>query len=1113
MTKADGCPTRIVSDLPAEKDAFGSHERVARAVAALVRAEPGGKTIGLQGGWGSGKSTVVNLLKQELASDANVAVWVFDAWAHQGDPLRRTFLESLVTYLIGREWVRPKHWTARREELARRRKITETKNVPQLSGYSKLLIALLFLVPLGYILLSAAINEDKPILYAVGALLLLAPLLVALWPYLPRAGRTDRKDDDTPLALFVAKTITDSRTETIENPDPTSVEFEHDFMELMGEALSDERKRIVLVLDNLDRVDPDDALSIWSTLQTFLQHGSHERPDWFEKMWLIIPHDLEAIRRLWDRGDSKSNLASSFLDKTFQVRFEVPPPVLSNWREYLVDLLSQALPQHKEDEFHTVYRVFVLSRPIGEPTPTPRGLKLYVNDIAALHQQHGDDFPLSHLAYYVALRQEETDIAKDLLEGKVPDVEMLGLLGSEAADSLAALIFNVDIPLARQLLLRDPVASALALRRPEDLRMLANKHPEGFWEILEDVVQHERRLLSEPASLASTAYCLAQSELLQQAVRPETQTVRQYLRRAAAKIESWSPFNEAMASGIVSLCGFLEPSAESIDPIIQGVSSSNITGTGQESPVPPETWADAVVVLIRGLKERGLMTGDRRVVVPANTEGWISVAGRIATLDPDRETWSFLSPQPSAEQLADAFAQVVSSGTFSQPHAASLAVTVAVVEGPSWGPLVSAVSSRLQAPNALSGDEVAALLNSLWELRSVEPSADSTLNALATGGHVSHHLHQAKAENNAEAIAACMFTYLHAVPGAATPPAVGNSQPGHETLNAIFSSPESQPGLVEAFVRLIVRYGDSALPFTLLDSVPRSKPFIVACLRILAKSRAPGQFFTPEVVVARWPLLADEFKDEEPEGLTRRLLNETDLLSYVREQEFNPSNAALYNALVTAGDPPEKAFLQWCAAGLSSVSRDQWLSQLKGEGDLLELVLTLQRRSVKMALSVDYQDALTDHGQLVISGNVVPSRFQNWGELLRPLTRNARTMFRRRLYDALIAANGVVSDAFFALYGDEISDADLIAQKRDAPYVLFTPILEKRNAVALRWLADVLDSTPDLPGRMDPATVDDFRDRVSKEIAAPKGDEADEPIHRIAAALRIEPQEGKTASR
>ena len=96
MAEATDCRTQLIPDTPAEVDAFGPHERVAKAIAELVRSEAGGKMIGLEGGWGSGKSTAVNLLKKELESDPNVAVAVFDAWAHQGDPLRRTFLERLI---------------------------------------------------------------------------------------------------------------------------------------------------------------------------------------------------------------------------------------------------------------------------------------------------------------------------------------------------------------------------------------------------------------------------------------------------------------------------------------------------------------------------------------------------------------------------------------------------------------------------------------------------------------------------------------------------------------------------------------------------------------------------------------------------------------------------------------------------------------------------------------------------------------------------------------------------------------------------------------------------------------------------------------------------------
>ena len=106
-TDRGDCGTRLLTDLPADKDAFGAHERVARAIADVVRTEDGGRTIGLEGGWGAGKSTVVKLLEQELAGDADSAAWIFDAWAHEGDPLRRSFLEGLsqalgVSFVGGR---------------------------------------------------------------------------------------------------------------------------------------------------------------------------------------------------------------------------------------------------------------------------------------------------------------------------------------------------------------------------------------------------------------------------------------------------------------------------------------------------------------------------------------------------------------------------------------------------------------------------------------------------------------------------------------------------------------------------------------------------------------------------------------------------------------------------------------------------------------------------------------------------------------------------------------------------------------------------------------------------------------------------------------------------
>ena len=129
------CPTKLLADTPAETDAFGSHERVARSIAEVVQTESGGKAIGLEGGWGAGKSTIVKLISQKLSHTRESAheIAVFDMWSHQDDPLRRTFLESLITRVQGFGWVNKEKWDRRIAELARRRREDTTRIVPRLT--------------------------------------------------------------------------------------------------------------------------------------------------------------------------------------------------------------------------------------------------------------------------------------------------------------------------------------------------------------------------------------------------------------------------------------------------------------------------------------------------------------------------------------------------------------------------------------------------------------------------------------------------------------------------------------------------------------------------------------------------------------------------------------------------------------------------------------------------------------------------------------------------------------------------------------------------------------------------------------------------------------------
>lgn len=84
-------------------DEFGAHSRLAKALAQALTDNPPLQVVGLLGGWGSGKSTVVQLVENKLRGKS-VRFFLYDAWLHQSDAPRRAFLEELMRW-TGRQAV------------------------------------------------------------------------------------------------------------------------------------------------------------------------------------------------------------------------------------------------------------------------------------------------------------------------------------------------------------------------------------------------------------------------------------------------------------------------------------------------------------------------------------------------------------------------------------------------------------------------------------------------------------------------------------------------------------------------------------------------------------------------------------------------------------------------------------------------------------------------------------------------------------------------------------------------------------------------------------------------------------------------------------------------
>jgi predicted KAP-like P-loop ATPase len=143
----------FIRDEPAEEDFFQTHGRLAKAIAGAIRTNPELRVVGLLGRWGSGKSTVVEHLKRELGSGAAkgagaVHIFSYDAWLHQSDPVRRSFLESLLRFLIEGDWTSAETWEEQLLELTGQVEKTDVKQTPILTNDAKWIFLSLLPVPI-----------------------------------------------------------------------------------------------------------------------------------------------------------------------------------------------------------------------------------------------------------------------------------------------------------------------------------------------------------------------------------------------------------------------------------------------------------------------------------------------------------------------------------------------------------------------------------------------------------------------------------------------------------------------------------------------------------------------------------------------------------------------------------------------------------------------------------------------------------------------------------------------------------------------------------------------------------------------------------------------------
>ena|GEM_PF-2530656 len=488
--------TAVSEDLFEDK----THERIANTLFDVIQnGSDEGITIGLEGGWGSGKSTVVSILKKKLEAVQNIRYFYFDAWSHEGDPLRRVFLESMVEQ-IGQNNGELKKI---KERVSNRIKTRKIKTRQTVTALGKWLSVAAFLMPLGAAIISATASEitvqwggNTNWMFWIGVVFVLAPIWVLLANCIKLFKQGKSIKDPNNWIFLQGETKSTVTQEVSEDEERSSIEFEMYFNEIVEAIFSDNGSaKLLIVVDNLDRVDAADSLKVWSTLQTFLQrkNPTNNKCSWHEKIWVLVPYDEEGLAKLWDNKlgeasvEADDSCAKSFFDKCFQLRIEVPKPILSGWEQFCMENIKQALIDWEESELKEVVDVLKWTRKDVSDIPTPREIKTYINQVGLLRQHCDSSIPTKSIAYFVVNKylefQKNSDIEDKLVSGRLPEKRHQPLFAIDTRADLCGILFGVAPEKGQQILLEPKIEQALNSKDAETIKDLCEIHSSAFWAV------------------------------------------------------------------------------------------------------------------------------------------------------------------------------------------------------------------------------------------------------------------------------------------------------------------------------------------------------------------------------------------------------------------------------------------------------------------------------------------------------------------------------------------------------------------------------------------------------------------------------------------------------
>lgn len=1001
----------LLDDEPTSIDAFGSHNKVAKILKDVILEHNNGKAITMLGEWGSGKSSVIKILKNIINTNEEIFLIHFDAWAHRDDPLRRSVLEKLIYSFIETEnklWKIDDKWKGLISYLSG--KVIKRKSTikPRITVIGLFLTLYILLSPVTF-----TVRDRWPILDYIQIALLLLPIIYVI-------GRLAEIHDDkvnnrksnedifeekselfSPFATN-STTTTNEESEIVNNI--TTIDFNKHFYNLLNAAIKNDNQKLIFVIDNLDRLEPETAKKVWATMNSFFEDDLSLQKKLKNKLWLIVPLSQDGIKLIW-----KDQPSDSFINKTFQVSINIPKPILSDWMLYFKSKIKEAFNDNlSEEEIHSVFHIYRRKVFPHINTPTPREIIIFINKFIVLYLLHCPEVSVKHITLYLSIVssiESEDNIIALTLDYKEKNSHPISPLTEEFLEkgwkeSIISIYYGVNKNKSFEILFSKTFEDTINKDDVDELQKLVSFS--SFTRELGDYIEKNATiwLRHETSNFFKVANLLSQIEIDKDQFY---QNAIMSLINNAKSFDKLDQLDNSVTLGIIELLKY-DNSNDFIVRVIKCLSNS------------PELFVDDlktnindnVLLYLNNLSSIfvSIIEADKKELIEKYFYLKIDGLYLLKILDllnsiPEHSDFYKLIKIENSKSLVQAIQNSINNGSFNDSYVNYIINFSKNDEYISFIDIIASIQLRMENFDLITSKELEANILLFYKLINKSEEIDNIIRKFTKKHLIFHHYEPLSSGLSQSFKKRLLFIYLN-FDYKFTFPNRGRAISGLNLFKNEINRLSEDQDFKNSIYENLNRFSLKTVFIDILNNENSTLYLLVKKLvYFILAEKLNNEVFSSLEFYDNEDLIYNLLNDSEIYGIVcKQYFFKTNLLEIITSKEFDPQKSTLYIEAINCNKEIEKYLVE----NIQKLEKLDYLNYLDKDWDtIFVLIAKLTNNKVDLRLEEEYYEAIKEIiTKYLDDEKITQTIIDNWQQLIYALNSSYQLVILRNQLDNII---------------------------------------------------------------------------------------------------------------